>query len=464
MQREDKRLLGHGLLDVLLILSFLRQSDISLTIQSERYNRVPSYEGISDDGPVMGVVAPPAQPFQHNSIYAGHGQSWKSGRDPSDEYDRIMHDIRSRPPAAFHGGYFTRQIGTPLVQPSHNQNSNRSVVTMVLSRSVESSPFRHGGVQVVRNTPLDGAVGGAVQPFLAEENFDLFTNFMPGNMGDDEINDLLSENGVASLNQTFPDVNWQQFIADYDSFMTGATGVTKAADGTWGSPDLLSEAIQSSELFLPVPSGSQNQSEFSSANSETGTLGNNDALAASRLEMIEYDEWASRNHEEDLLFPSLSPPSYEEVMAAENLNTTSQDDNPPTWSNGNTNHLHDHNYFNATATENTVASPQSASYAIRSRHEVSTRVISVAPRGRRASTSTESSLTSTSTESSEIVDLTASDVSAPSPDSHITISSEENSEGSSQLHQNNFDSGSFRTYFDNLSRSVGARREVILCN
>lgn len=424
MHRINKGLIVHGLMDFIFIIVAMRHSDVTV---------IPRHQGLdlldsSSHGPsLLTTVSVPSNGRSRKPFHPGY--------DPlADEYNRIMQDVRSQYPV-------------PRLHASVSRSNvlDDGVITMVLGLSEPSGSLSHGGLQVLRNFPTDGAVGGFSQPLMADENLDIFNNFLPGNMEEEDIDGLLSSNNTASLEQTFSDLNWQQFISDYDSFVNGASGIAKSIDNmpaAWGTSDILSEAIQSSELFLPLPSGSQNYTD--SQQSDLASEVADDPTTTARLEMIEFNGWAGQNHEEDMLFPSLPPPSYEQVTCTQ-ANRTHGRTLPRVL---NDNHLHDHNYYNSSrAPPVPQVAAQTTSYAIRSRHEVSTRVISVPPRSRHISTSTDSSVSSSV---DEIVDCHESEAEIV------------------RQQLDTFDSFVIKpldvSYFDNISKTVGAQREIILCN
>lgn len=442
MARINKKLAVHGMVNFLFIMMAVRQSDVGMFTMPNR--AIGSHE--SSDGGSTVLVAPAIMP---STLYGHSRKSLSRTHDAIiDEYDRIMQDVRSQSPA-IHGS--NEQLDL----------RNNAVTTMVLGIPESPGGLAHGGLQLSRR-PTDGAVGGFVQSFMNDENLDIFNNFIPGNMREDEIDELISNDEVPSLDQAFPDINWQQFISDYDQFTHGACGITKSVGNSisdWSTTDLLTEAIHSSELFLPMPASSQNSSEFR----PTTDLSTDDPVVEARLEMMEFNEWASQDHQEDMLFPSLPPPSYQQVTQSEKSNATSPEMPQPV---SMTNHLHDHNYYNASSPRPNVEdtnSVQSASYAIRSRHEVSTRVISIPPRPRHVSSSAESSSSSTMDEAIDFSEASSierfpSSRDITDPDALVEISEQSSTFDSFVIKPVNL------TYFDNISKTVGARREVILCN
>ncbi|XP_077966904.1 uncharacterized protein LOC120342974 [Styela clava] len=484
---NGKRLIGHGLLELALILAALRQTNVlDFSQDSGQEEAVYPHDGFYDDGPLLGIVSPAMHHFQQHPLWGGPTLSQKSIDNYYDniiddydhiveEYDNIMRDIRSRPPAiinpaANHVNVENRPLGT---------RNNRSVITMILSIPNESSSFRsNGGVQVSRNFNFqtEGAVGGfgVGLPYSADESFDLFNNYVPENMRDDDIDNLILSSineisGNTASNQSNPDVRWQQYLSDFDNFYPGHKSLNSTFEN-WGNFDILNEAMQSAELFLPLVPNSQNSSEleFNSLATPLTTEENSDLITSSRIEMIETSEWSSQNHQEDLLFPLLPPPSYEEIMAADQANRSSQNTVKPEESNE---HMHDHTYFNSSTPPPPVALViRPAGYAIRSRHEVSTRVISVAPRPRHISGSSSQSTTSE-----------LSVVSEPTLEEHeitrsgtrrITTSSETSVEdmeqdfiGVSELDLDTFEItpvNSASSFFQNLTNDVRLHREVVL--
>lgn len=494
---NGKRLLGHSLLDLALILAALRQTNnLDFSSNFGQEGAAYQHESFYDEGPLLGIVSPSTHHFQHQPLWEGPALSQKSvdryygnGIDDNDniveEYDNIMRDVLSRPPVIANSS-----PASQIRRDADHIARNRSVVTMVLSLPNEAAnAFRSdGAVQVSRNFNFqsEGAVGGIGSglPNSPDENFDLFNSYIPENMRDDDIDNLIlstinDNSGNMVTNQSQLDVRWQQYLSEFDNFYPGHKSLNSSF-GNWGNFDILNEAMQNAELFLPFVPNSQNSSELELASSDSSMSieDSADPVTSARLELIETSEWGSQNHVDDLLFPSLPPPSYDEVMASDQTNSSAQNQVQMEQTNP---HMHDHTYFNSSSPSSRVPETQLAEYTVRSRqevstrvisrHEVSTRVISVPPRPRHTSGESSRSATSEISEASEVIISDTPEVAARSSVRRITTSSESSVEETQNDLMSEPDYSSFEirqvsstSYFQNLTKDVGLHREVVLCN
>lgn len=383
-----KRLLTHDLLDVALLLATLKSFIYDI---DEAHDEATVQEDVLEEGPFVGLL--PTSYFRDRRDFGGARLSLKAlshqQESVSNEYENIMRDIRRRAPAPVLPHSNDTQ-DTRIALQNRNQENGRMLITMILRAPNEPSGSSGGalnneGGAMVANRNHDLTQGGAVggHDLYLNDNFDLFNNLTPATMGEEEINSLLMTNAnwsgpdSTSNDGHYPNTRWQQFLLGYNSTMAeDSLSYCSCASQYSGKRDI-NETVMNAEIFIQ-PSA-QNDLDFFA--DEDDYQDPTDIFEMTRQQLIVDDEWNIQNPEEDLLFPMLTPPSYEDDVqdvGAEDINSSESRQDVEF------NHMHDHNYYDSTSQQNTTTVQQitmpSRGYEIRSRQEVATRVITIPAR------------------------------------------------------------------------------------